>query len=99
MSGCGVGHLSANAGVIEEESMQGTDYENCNEPLRKNKVKFPSVEDARKAATNAEGKLLFPTLKPTGQLLEYHSVQNSGRDEEEMKAAGSVHIQDIALAD
>ena len=62
----GVGHLSANAGVIEEESMQGTDYENCNEPLAKNKVKFSSVEDARKAATNTEGKLLFPTMNPTG---------------------------------
>lgn len=76
--------------------MQGTEYENCNEPLSMNKQKFSSVEDAKRAVTNAEGMLLFPKMNPTGQL-EYHSVQNSQRGEEEMKAPGSVHIQDIVL--
>jgi hypothetical protein len=46
--------------------MQGNDYENCNEPLTKNQPKFSSVEDARNTLINAEGKLLFPTMNPTG---------------------------------
>jgi hypothetical protein len=53
--------------------MQGTDYEACNEPLSINKAKFSSVEDTKRAETNKEGMLLFPTMNPTGQL-EYHSV-------------------------
>jgi len=46
--------------------MQGTDYEACNEPLSINKAKFSSVEDAKRAVKNNEGRLLFPTMNPTG---------------------------------
>lgn len=50
--------------------MEGTAYEGNlgNEPLGKKIAKFPSVEDARKAETNHEGMLSFPTMNPTGQL-------------------------------
>lgn len=41
-----------------------------NEPISK---KFSSVEDAKRAETNNEGMLLFPTMNPTGQL-EYKSA-------------------------
>jgi hypothetical protein len=62
--------------------MEGTTNEANlgNEPLSKNKVKYPSVEDARKAETNNDGTPHFPTMNPKGQL-EYGSVHKSQNEE------------------